>query len=616
MPTCCVDSKFLYVAFVAKQREPITATQQTNDQGLSSDDAVMVYLWPTGNTGNEYGFEANAMGTRYAFSTENTAFAPTWEAAASTSSAGYVVTERIPLDVIRGDGRSNWRIQFARTIRASNQTLEWAHDPAAGSADTSIYAGYLNAMAIASRTTRTKPRIALYGLGEYGSNASGLSTSRAGADVALPIAPTASFVATFHPDYSNVELDQQSISPTAFQRRYQEVRPFFTQGANYYNDFNCNDCLNWPLLYTPEIPTPRDGYAIEGTQGTFAFAGFDAVGNQRNDTAQTFYWKTPNHHDEFIYQGVGVDMPGLHDRTNYIQGVVGNAHNFSTYVTLGNESGSQVPSPNEGRYSEYGINFFTPKSGFFAAWHDVGSEYAPPDAFNQINDVKGPSVYLFREFDNGPHAFIQSIQPSIDYARYVDHTGNENYAYDSLYLSVTTRNQFYLQVTTGSEYLRFPNSPGGLTNQNGIQLAYGQNTSAPSSITYNVGRFGDGNLRSMDLQTSVHVRRFGTLSLETYHTDDFLDAGGRLQQWLERVSFAYQIAPGQSLALGWRKIVGTGPTFFNTPQFIDATNFSLAYYRRFHGAELYFAYGTPNQLNTQHDVLLKLIRYIGADKGT
>ncbi len=611
-----VDAKYLYVAFVAKQREQLTATQHTNDQGLSSDDAVYVYLWPTGSTGVEYAFEANPIGTRYATSTENTAFAPLWEAVTTRSSDGYVVTERIPLGIMRGNGSATWRIQFARTIRASNQTLVWEHNPAQNNPDVSIYAGYVGGMAIASRNTRTKPRIAVYGLGEYGSAASDLSTSRVGADIALPITPTASFVGTFHPDYSNVELDQQSISPTAFQRRYQEVRPFFTQGANYYNSFNCNDCISYPLLYTPSIPTPRDGYALEGTQGTFTFAGFDAVGDQRTDMAQSVIWKTPDHHDQFIYQSVGVDIPGVHDQATYMQGVVGNAHNFSSYVTLGNETGTLVPDFNDGRYREYGVNFFTPKSGLFAAWHDVGSEYAPLDAFNQINDIKGPSIYMFQEFDNGPHAFIQSIEPSVDYARYTDHNGVENYAYDSLYLSFTTRTQWYLQLTTGSEYLRFPNTPGGLSNQNGFQLMYGQNTSAPSSLSYNVGSFGNGFLHSTDLQTSVHVRRFGTLTFETYNTNDALNTGGRLEQWLERLSFAYQIGPGQSLAVGWRKIIGTGPTFFTPPQFIDATNLSLAYYRRFRDAELYFAYGTPNQLSTQHDFLLKLIQYIGAEKGT
>jgi hypothetical protein len=63
-----------------------------------------------------------------------------------------------------------------------------------------------------------------------------------GADFSLPVTPTAAFFGTFHPDYSNVELDQQSISPTVYQRTYSEVRPFFTQAASYYNRFSCAVC--------------------------------------------------------------------------------------------------------------------------------------------------------------------------------------------------------------------------------------------------------------------------------------------------------------------------------------------------------------------------------------
>lgn len=611
-----VDAKYIYVAFVAKQKEPITATQHTNDQPLPSDDVVRVYFWPTGDTGNEYGFVSNPAGTRYEFSTENTAFSPAWDSYTTASKDGYVVTERIPLNVMRGDGRGVWRVQFDRRIRSSNQLFEWSHAEAQGGTDASIYSGYLRGMEIAARSARTKPRIAIYGLGEYASQTSGGSTSRTGMDVALPITQTSSFVATFHPDFSNVELDQQSISPTAFPRRFSEVRPFFTQGANYYNKFNCNDCLNWPLLYTPGIPTPRDGFALEGTQGAFTFGAFNAAGVRRNDAAQSVYWTSQNRHYEGVFQRVAVDLPGVHDVSEYYQAIVGNHHNFNSYVTLGNEHGTLVPDAGEGRYREYGVNFYTPKSGFFAAYHDVGSEYAPIDAFNQISDVRGPSVYAYREFDNSPHSYVQNITLSQDFAWYHDRSGTQNYAYDQSSVTINTRNQWTLGLTTGSSFLRFPNSPGGLTNQNGLYLAYGANTSAPSSISYNIGRFGGGFLRSTDLQTSVRVERLGTLSLEAYETNQSLDAGGGRKQWLERVSFAYQLGPGQSMAMGWRKIVGTGPTFFNSPQYTDASNLSFAYYRRIQGTEIYFAYGTPNRLNTQHDVILKVIRYIGADKGT
>lgn len=611
-----VDSRYLYVAFAAKQREAITATQHTDDQPLPNDDVVRVYFWPAGDSGNEYGFVTNPAGTRYGFSTENTAFAPAWDSVAKPTSDGYIVTERIPLSVMRGDGRGVWRVQFDRRIRASNQVVEWAHSGAQDNTDSNLFAGYLRDMQLVAHAARTKPRVALYGLGEIASPSAGGSTSRAGMDLAVPITQTSSFVATFHPDYSNVELDQQSISPTAFPRRLSEVRPFFTQGANYYNSYDCNDCQTYPMLYTPAIPTPRNGYSIEGTQGNLTFAGFDAIGDQRNDNAATLHWRSADRHYQAIYQRQAVDLPGVHDLTSFYQAITGNTHNFSAYATVATESGTQVTEAGGGHYGEYGVNFFTPKSGLFAAYHEIGKQFAPYDAFNRISDAKGPSVYAYREYDYNPHSFIQSIEPSVDFASFRDSSGKLNYAYDSLYLSFATRNQWFLMLTTGSSYLRFPNTPGGLSNQNGIQLSYGQNTATPSGITYNVGHFGAGFLRSTDLYSAVHLTRLVTLSLEAYNTDQTFDSGAQLKQWLERASVGYQIGPGQSLALGWRKIVGTGPTFFDAPQFINATNLSFAYYRRFHGAELYFAYGTPNQLNTQHDFLLKVIRYIGAEKGT
>jgi len=388
-----VDAKYMYVAFHAKQHEPIIATQHTNDQPMPTDDVVRIYVWPAGSSGNEYGFVANPVGTRYEFSSENTAFSPVWDAVAKTTPDGYIVTERIPISVMRGDGRGTWRVQFDRRVRATNQVVEWAHDPAQGGTDSNFYAGYLRGMEVVAKNARTKPRLAVYGLAEAASEDLGGSTSRMGADLSIPVTQTSSFVATFHPDYSNVELDQQSISPTAFPRRYSEVRPFFTQGQNFYNAFNCNDCLNTPFLYTPNIPTPRDGYAFEGKQGLFTFGAFTAQGNERNDNAQAISWNTADRANWLLYQRVGVDTPTIHDVAQYFQPIVGNTHNFNAYATFGDEHGNTITDPDGGKYREYGVNFYTPKSGLFAAYHEVGTQYSPPDSFVQIDDVRGPTVY-------------------------------------------------------------------------------------------------------------------------------------------------------------------------------------------------------------------------------
>lgn len=612
-----IDKQYLYVGFAVQQSESVTATQHTNDVPLGADDVVRIYVWPGGDRGFEYGFVSNPIGTRYEFSTENTAFAPAWDAAGKVSPHGYTVTERIPLNVMRGDGRGIWRIQFDRRVEATNTLYEWSHADAQGGTDSSLYTGYLAGMELVAKNARTKPRLQLYTLGEAASNAAGGSTSRVGADFAVPITPTASFLGTVHPDYSNVELDQQSISPTAFPRRFQEVRPFFTQGQQFYNNLNCNDCVDFPLLYTPGIPTPRDGYAVEGQQGPATFGAFDALSDGRSDSAQSMQFVSPDHRYQALFQRQTVDYAGVHDDATYVQAIVGNAHNFNTYFTEGDESGSLVSQAGAGLYQEFGVNFYTPKSGLFAAYHDVGSQYGPVDAFNAYNDVVGPSVYVYREFDFGQHKFIQNVTLSQDYDRYHSHAGVMDFGNNASALTLNTRTLFTLTLSSGENYILQGAGPGGFANQNGIGVYYAQNTSTPSSYSYNVGQFGAGYLRSSQRSTTLKAGRRGTLTFEADDTSWSLDTGGApMRQWLERVSYALQLSGGSSFAIGARRIIGTGPAFFQTPQYVDASNVSFAYYRRIGPGEFYLVYGDPNSLYTTPALIAKWIIYIGAQKGT
>jgi len=136
------DARFLYVAFIAVQSGALTATQHTNDVPLTTDDAVTVSLWPGGRNGFEYGFSANPIGAHDAFSSENSAFAPGWSAVGRRNAHGYVITERIPLDVLRGDGRDMWLVQFSRVVQVTSVTYEWAHNSAQGATDDANYAGH------------------------------------------------------------------------------------------------------------------------------------------------------------------------------------------------------------------------------------------------------------------------------------------------------------------------------------------------------------------------------------------------------------------------------------------------------------------------------------------
>jgi len=644
------DRSFLYVAFVAEQKESVTATIQTNDAALTADDIVRVYFWPGGDHGFEYFFESTPIGTHNEGSAENSAFAPSWTSVGRRTANGYVVTMKVPLNIMRGDGRTTWRVQFERVIHSTNQVFEWAHDPSQTGVDNAIFVGYLTGMGPARASTRTKPRVGVYALGQLGTQSAGGDASHLGADIALPITNASSFFGTLHPDYSNVDRDQQSISPTAFARQFSEVRPFFTQGGSLFQNFSCNDCVDYPFLYTPAIPTPSGGYAVEGVQGLAQFSAFDALGHfGRSDDAESLMWQTPDRYWRAQVMRFGTDcassnpfpctasvagQPGFHDGTFMYQIAEGNHRNSSTYFTGAQESGSFVTDQTQAQMKEWGFNLYTPKEGLFTAYHEVGPQYAPTDQFVTTNGIHGPSLFGTKEWDFAPTSPILNYTLSQDIQHYNNTDGNLALADAFSSLVVNTKTQFQLQVSSGYQYVLI-GGYGSTIDQNGLTLIYGTSGSAPTAVTYNIGRFGPGFLRTTTRLTTLRIGPRGTLTLEGDNTNQTLDLGGsREVQWLERASFAYQIGPQSSLAVGIRRIIGTSPfvtpppldlkqprefcstLFVSAGCYSDASNFSLAYYHRLSQDELYFVYGDPNQLSTLPAFIVKFVHYFGAEKGT
>ncbi len=314
------DGHALYVRFDATQHEPIAAQQHTNDVGQGNDDEVWVDLWPNGISGYFYQFYATPNGTHYEYSSENTGYSPNWESAGVANGTGYTVTMKIPLDVLRNAHGGEVDAQFVRYVHATGEQQVWSYDRVQMQPDSYGNADYAHAGTVElPQLTGSSPRAP-----SRAPRSTRWARRRARPSAARPrawaptsrfrSAPTASFYSTFHPDYSNVELDQQSISPTVYQRYYTEVRPFFTQAANFYNQFNCDACPNVQALYTPAIPTPREGYAVEGKQGPIGFASFDSIGDDRNDLASALDYTSADTRWGASMQRVAVDHSGFDRR--------------------------------------------------------------------------------------------------------------------------------------------------------------------------------------------------------------------------------------------------------------------------------------------------------------
>lgn len=631
------DGKALYVRFDAVQHEPITAIQHTNDVGQGSDDEVWVDLWPNGISGYFYQFYATPNGTHYQYSSENTGYSPDWESQGATHDGGYTVTMKIPFNVMRNARGGTWHAQFVRYVRSTGEQQVWSYDrvqmqpDSYGNSDYA-HAGSVGIPPISLSAPHPKPRAAIYALAEAASQTIGGSTSRVGADLSVPITPTASFYSTFHPDYSNVELDQQTISPSVYQRYYSEVRPFFTQAANFYNQFNCNACQSIQSLYTPAIPTPSQGYAVEGKQGPIGFATFDSVGDNRNDLASAIDFTSSDTKWFTNFQRVGVNMPGFSDVATEAGFGYYDLKHLSFYGNYGNDAGTNVLIPNQAQYYEFGGGWSNQTFGFYGATRKIGQYYNPTDGFVWHPGIAGYAMYAAKIWNFSPQDRLAAVGVSGFIDRYQGPTMGIAQSDNSILLDVLTKSALDFQVFTGSNYWRFDDilTPisqnagfqftynSGLQTNNPGQFPYHGPSALPTTLSYNTGHYGTGRLDTWFRTTTIRVGNRGALTLALDDTAQWEPAPTPSNvQWFESLGYSYEIGRNSSFAVGLRRVVGYPPIPNGGGNCEgECSNVSVAYHLRLRTSELYVAYGNPNTLDTVPQLIFKVIFYAGAAKGT
>jgi hypothetical protein len=622
------DSRALDIAFVVRQTEAVTAATETNGPAVLGDDYVGIYAFPQGAQGFAYSFFANARGARYQTSSENSSYNPHWQAGGTISQAGYVVTLRVPFDIIRSAGSTSWNVQLVRSTSLTNALSVWTFSDLESNPADPAFAGSLLGIGshAEARALRAKPRAQFYTLGEAEPRWAGGNTSRVGADFALPVTPTASFLATLHPDFSNVEIDQQTISPTPFTRQVGEVRPFLTQVGSAFNYFTgCNSCPQ--TLYTPAIPSFRDGFAIEGSQGKLTFGAFDAVGSARSDSAQALNYNTANQSAAYglNLQRVAVTVSGLgelHDVATTLTGGYQNQRShLLLYLDYGLDRGSRVAESREGDYVQTGAGFAGPTSSALVIYQHIGSQFAPVDGYVQQNDVRGFSELLSKSWAFSPRSQVQDTSVSTFSSNFVDRFGHPAQRDANTQLNLELRNRFSLHVFASSLQLRTQSGEFLPFDSNGISLGYHTSSSLPSLASYSTGVYYHGRLNSWTYLTTVPVRRRVHLNLEADENAYWSSALGEshVVQWLERASVNWQIARDASIDFGARRVLGGGlPNAYEPPDStsFNAGNVSFAFHILQARNELYAGYGDPNSASTTPVLYIKWTHYIGASKGT
>ncbi len=162
-----------------------------------------------------------------------------WESKVSIKKDGWVVEIKIPFSAIRFPTKDlqDWGINFARLTRSSNELSIWNPEDPALSGDVNQWGDFVGLKNIAPPL-----RLSLSPYLSGGFRTSPTNNGRAtellksgGMDIKYGINESFTLDMTLIPDFAQVQSDNVYLNLTPFEIKFDDYRPFFTEGTELFN---------------------------------------------------------------------------------------------------------------------------------------------------------------------------------------------------------------------------------------------------------------------------------------------------------------------------------------------------------------------------------------------
>lgn len=636
------DTDNIYVAFHSEQASaPIHAAQTTNNIGFGQDDFVGVGLDPSGNGGQVYYFEATPRAVRYQQASESTRYDPPWQAYAHVEGNAWNAVLVIPLKVLRASGGHAWRFNFIRGVAAVGEHYTWAFDGVMQDGQPPNYPLFTDArfwpaltdVAIQARAARPQPRAEIYGLESAGRDrrqfqqANGAFASQPvrnyGLDFTYPTTDTIALVGTLNPDFSNVEVDQQTIAPQEFRRNLNEYRPFFAQGAQYFSPSLAPEGgLSGPgyqVFYTPGIGTFDRGLKLEGTYGLQSIGllnvrGLAPDGSALDDSAFGFSHQLSDRTFGYWIDGV-LAHHDIGDDSTIESGFKGRnlVNGFVYGYNQAFETSDLLAFPQQQyAYERNGfIDVHKPNYEWLYGYEDISPNFAPLDGITPFNDARGP-IYTFDANSTWPG--VKTFSTFLAGDRFLTRDGTVHSADFFGNVDFVFPDLIHVNVSQATSEFDDPIFTGGVMqpfNATTLALGYRDATPSPIDASYGAGPFANFYLQQFTSSTSRAIGSRFNLSLEYDGTLERFDTGFRDGQLLRRIGIGESFGPDTNVLIALRDVNGRGG--FALP----GLNLAVGLHERFrNNNELFVNFGTPAASATLDRLIVKYVLRIGGGAGT
>jgi len=267
------DDEALYVGARMYSGDPsaIQAPLGRRDGLESEAEQVFISLDTFHDRRTAYTFGVSASGVRYdAFhgtdqeGGADEGFDPVWQAEARIDAEGWTAEFRIPFTQLRFNNLPEqvWGLNVRRIIPTLEEETYWVVIPRTEQAWASRF-GELRGIAGVRPSRRIEILPSLVAGSTMNGNRDRANPfddgrnfeARAGLDLKMGVGPNLTLNATFNPDFGQVEADPAEVNLTAFATRFEERRPFFTEGAELFSLRHPN------VFYSRRIGSPPIGRA-------------------------------------------------------------------------------------------------------------------------------------------------------------------------------------------------------------------------------------------------------------------------------------------------------------------------------------------------------------------
>jgi hypothetical protein len=282
----------LLIAFDAKDPDPSAIRAYLRDRDSAfNDDFVGVVLDTFNDQRRAFEFFVNPFGVQMDLimddvnRNESTSWNGLWDSAGQINTTGFATEMAIPFSQLRFpsvEGEQTWGIDVLRfwpreqRVRISNNTQDRGRNCYLCQFDK--FTGFANAepgkaievvpTLTGTRTDRRPPGGAALERGDF--------ETEAGLGLRWGITPDLTLDVALNPDFSQVEADVQQLEEnTNFTLQYEETRPFFLEGEDYYN-------TPFQAVFTRTVADPDAGAKFTGRVGDNTigvFATNDTVTN-------------------------------------------------------------------------------------------------------------------------------------------------------------------------------------------------------------------------------------------------------------------------------------------------------------------------------------------------